>query len=125
MASATQCLEQIDKVLDAADDPGAAYLIRSRLRRATLSCVRMTADSVGQRPPRTLRILGLRDLDDALDADGREILRRCRRVQAIAAQLCQPSESFDVRWETGWAELRQELDGLRAAITESGMVSVR
>ena len=121
MAGVAQCLEQIDKVLDAAEDPGAAYLIRSRLRRATLSCARMAAESAGQRPPLSLRALGLRDLDRAVDGDDRELLRRCRRVQAIAGRLCQPSESFDVRWETGWAELREELDGMRSAVAARGL----
>jgi hypothetical protein len=121
MPSPTQCLEQLDKVLEAAEDPGAAYLIRSRLRRAMLSCVRMVAESAGQHPPR--RLLGLRERESTMDDEGREVLRLCRRVQAIAEDLCQPSESFDVRWEKGWASLHEEIASLRAAVAKREMVS--
>jgi hypothetical protein len=113
MSGEARCLHLIEKVRDAAADPGAAYLIRSRLRRAILGCVRMVADDLGARKPDVpghfVAPAGSSDTD-------REIFAVCTCIDGIARELCQPSESFDVRWERGWAILQRELDRLEAAV---------
>jgi hypothetical protein len=108
-----ECLRLIQDVREAADDPHAAYLIRSRLRRAILVCARMVARNYGARTPDIPGVFvapaGSSDLD-------REIVSLCGRIHAIARDLCQPSESFDVRWEAGWSELEGELNQLQSAV---------
>lgn len=110
MATSDQCLEQLDDVFVAARDPSAAYLIRSRLRRALLSCARLVAESTGVPKP---HVPGQFTAATGASADQVEILRSCERIHAIARELCQPSESFDTRWENGWVGLREELGRLR------------
>ena len=117
MASPEQCITQIDDIFDAAGDPSAAYLIRSRLRRAVLSCARLVAASSGATKP---DLPGVFSAAPHSTADQVEILRVCERIYTIAKELCQPSESFDVRWERGWSELRVELDALRHSICAMG-----
>lgn len=115
MTRREQCLNQLDAVFDAAQDPSAAYLIRSRLRRTTLSCARMVAASTGTVQP---EIPGAFVPPVGATSDQEAILRLCRRIHAIAGDLCQPSESFDVRWEQGWAGLREELARLRQVLAD-------
>lgn len=110
MATSEQCLEQLDDVYEAARDPSAAYLIRSRLRRALLSCSRLIAESTGVAKP---DVPGMFSGAPGTSADEGEILRLCERIHAIAKELCQPSESFDTRWEHGWVGLCEELGRLR------------
>jgi hypothetical protein len=110
VATCEQCLEQVDDIFEVARDPSAAYLIRSRLRRAMLSCARLVAESTGTPKP---RVLGAFSSAPGTSPDQLEILRSCERIHVIASELCQPSESFDVRWEHGWDELRMELNELR------------
>jgi hypothetical protein len=40
----------------------------------------------------------------------------CRQIYQRAEHLCQPSESFDVRWEAGWHDLQHELAELESAL---------
>jgi hypothetical protein len=110
VATTEQCLEQLDGVFHAAHDPSGAYLIRSRLRRTLLSCARLVAASTGAPKPDAPGVF--RSATGA-NAHELEILRLCERIYSIAGDLCQPSESFDTRWEHGWAGLREELGRLR------------
>jgi hypothetical protein len=50
---------------------------------------------------------------DAADA---RVIALCNSIHFWAGELCQPSESFDVRWEQGWALLREILHDLRDAL---------
>jgi hypothetical protein len=50
------------------------------------------------------------------DFSDARVIALCNRIFSSAQELCQPSESFDVRWEHGWALLRAELDDLREAL---------
>jgi len=102
---------KIAAVRAAADDPRGAYLIRSRLRRSILACMRAVADREGLPKP----ALPGQWLEPA-DQNSREIVLLCRRIYDRAQVLCQPSESFDVRWEAGWRDLRGELAELEVAI---------
>jgi hypothetical protein len=110
VATSRQCLEQLDGVFHAARDPSGAYLIRSRLRRTLLSCARLVAESSGAPKPDTPGVFRSAAGSGAKEI---EIMRVCGKIYAIAGELCQPSESFDTRWEHGWASLREELDRLR------------
>jgi hypothetical protein len=114
MASINQCLDQIDEVFGAADDPAAAYLIRSRLRRSMLSCMRYVAEACGADKP---SVPGAFVSPPGADGDQIRVLRLCARIHAIAGELCRPSESFDLRWRDGWAGLSVELKQLRAVLT--------
>lgn len=117
MSAEERCLHLIEKVCDAADDPAAAYLIRSRLRRAILSCARMVAGEHGARKP---DIPGVFVAPTGASDNDFEIVTLCNRIYEIARELCQPSESFDVRWKEGWATLQRELDQLHVALATRG-----
>jgi hypothetical protein len=113
MVSTNECLKRIDDVVTAAADPRAAYLIRSRLRRAILSCARLVAETRGAPKPDIPGVFTTPPESD--DSDAR-VIALCNRIFFSAQELCQPSESFDVRWEHGWVQLHAELDGLRDAL---------
>jgi hypothetical protein len=102
-------LRQIRDVRESAEDPRTAYLIRSRLRRALLSCARQTAKAQGVTAP---KYPGTWKVPEDAPADIREIAVSCGRIYERSQHLCQPSESFDVRWEQGWASLDRDLDRL-------------
>jgi hypothetical protein len=114
MSAETRCLHLIEKVRDAADDPTAAYLIRSRLRRAILSCARMVAGEHGAPKPDIPGVFVAPA--ESTEAD-LEIVTLCNRIYEVARELCQPSESFDVRWEEGWGTLAGDLAQLHVALT--------
>lgn len=116
MSSTEDCIRQIDEIYAAARDPTAAYLIRSRLRRAILACARRVAESTGTEKP---RVPGVFELPVGCSASDREVIRLCNRIYGIAGELCQPSEAFDTRWEAGWALLRTELERLVAVLRAS------
>lgn len=110
-------IEQIDGVRESAADPRAAYLIRSRLRRALLSCARTAAEAQDLEKP---RLPGQWAIAEGADARLVEVVKLCRRIYQYSESLCQPSESFDVRWEDGWKQLSLDLDRLRAELTWLG-----
>src|SRR5690242_12044320 len=113
MNTEKRCLLLIDRVREAAGDPAAAYLIRSRLRRAILGCARVVAETYGAPKP---EIPGLFVAPAGISDTDRGIVLLCNRIYGTARELCQPSESFDVRWAEGWATLERELDQLRLAM---------
>jgi hypothetical protein len=100
---------QLDSVYVAAADPRGAYLIRSRLRRVLLSCARAIAELQGLEKP----VLPGQWVSTGTDPSAEGVLKICRRIYQCSNHLCQPSESFDVRWEAGWAQLRDDLASLR------------
>jgi hypothetical protein len=109
----TNTLEaNIAAVRTAAVDPRGAYLIRSRLRRSILACTRAVAEAEGLERP----ALAGQWISPATD-DGRRIVSLCRRIYDRSQALCQPSESFDVRWESGWSVLQIDLAELEAAVS--------
>jgi hypothetical protein len=112
--NADDCLAKIAAVRAAARDPEAAYLIRTRLRRAVLASHRAVAAQCGVRPP---QYPGYLELPKA-DSQAREVLRSANRVLAISERLCQPSEALDIRWRTGWSQLDSALVDLESALTE-------
>jgi hypothetical protein len=114
MQAGKQCLAQIDKIYEAAQDPAAAYLIRSRLRRTILSCARLVADAAGTEKP---QVPGLFIAPHGASEKECKVIQLCNRIYGIAGELCQPSESFDTRWEDGWVLLSVELGRLRTQLT--------
>ncbi len=113
MTDAEWCLSHIAAVFEAADDPKAAYLIRSRLRRAILSCARLVAETSGADKPLVPGVFTAPEGCSQADARAIDL---CNRIYAAARELCQPSESFDVRWERGWQALRLQLEELQSAL---------
>jgi hypothetical protein len=113
LAATDQCLRQVADLRAAAEDPSSAYLIRSRLRRAILSCARLVAHSTGAPKPDVPGVFlaprGCSEVDS-------HVVTFCNRIYGIANELCQPSESFDLRWERGWQLLRKELDQLQCLL---------
>jgi hypothetical protein len=94
----------------AAEDPRGAYLIRSRLRRSILACTRAVAEREGlPKPVLPGQWVG------ATDKQAQDVVDLCRRIYDRAQFLCQPSESFDVRWEAGWRDLQTDLVALETA----------
>jgi hypothetical protein len=116
----TDPLAQLDAVRDAAADPASAYLIRSRLRRALLSCARTVAEMQRLEKP---SLPGQWSVAPGAPAEITRVVSLCRTIHQQAKYLCQPSESFEVRWEAGWSQLRSELDQLEAALRELPQVS--
>jgi len=108
-------LERLAALRDAAADPRAAYLIRSRLRRALLTCAREVASRQGLERP---MLPGQWAVAPDASAEIREVIALCRRVYQNSEHLCQPSESFDVRWEDGWRDLRTDLAQLENAMRQ-------
>jgi hypothetical protein len=93
MPSIEQCLEQVTAVREAAVDPKAAYVIRSRLERLLLSCAGVSQTS------------GIEGISTA-----------CDKLHELSASVCRPSESLDVRWDEGWSQMRPALDELEALL---------
>jgi hypothetical protein len=104
---------QLDAVKVAAEDPGAAYLIRSRLRRALLGCARAIADLQGLEKP---QLPGRWTAPPAAPSQIGEVATLCSRIHQTSEHLCKPSESFDIRWERGWKLLRADLDRLQSLL---------
>jgi hypothetical protein len=109
----SESVERLAAVREAAADPRAAYLIRSRLRRALLSCARGIAERQGVEKP---VLPGQWSLAPDAPAEICEIIALCRRIYQSSEHLCQPSESFDVRWEGGWLSLQRDLGQLEIAL---------
>ncbi len=109
-------IRQLEAVRESAGDPRAAYLIRSRLRRALLSCARATAEAQDLEKP---RLPGQWTLAETAPEQLVRVVELCRRIHQNSEHLCQPSESFDVRWEDGWRTLSADLDSLQELLVKA------
>lgn len=112
-----QAAEYISAAREAAEDPRGAYLIRSRLRRALLACARGVAEQQGVEKP---VFAGQWIAAEHSSPEEQRVLDICRRVYQRSETLCKPSESFDVRWESGWVELQEDLAELASALVPLG-----
>jgi hypothetical protein len=110
MLGEREIVTKLDAVRSAARDSGAAYLIRSRLRRTLLACAREVAEAQGLEKP---VYPGQWVLSGTPDPQLVEVVEVCRRIHQRSKDLCAPSESFDVRWEEGWRRLSADLDVLQ------------
>jgi hypothetical protein len=114
MSSTEHCIEQLDAVRDAAADPRAAYVIRSRLERLLLSCARLIAEeNAPSAPPDMPRALCLLP-NDANHV--RALAAACNELHDLTGVICRPSESLDARWESGWLRIEAALDRLEAVL---------
>lgn len=120
MPTRTDCLELIGQTRSASSDPDSAYILRARLKRSILAVGQYVA-SVLNLPMPTLPedVLDLEASDPAAAA----LLRRCTTVLGQARTLCQPSESLDDRWRTGWKTLELELIRLESDIRSLTILS--
>jgi hypothetical protein len=109
MTTIDQCVRQIVLVRLASADPRTAYLIRSRIRRAILSCIALVAEETQASAP---DIPGIYVAPADCQPACRQIVAICNRVYSYTRELCQPSESFDLRWEAGWHTLATDFDAL-------------
>jgi hypothetical protein len=111
MPSIESCIQQLEAVRDAAADPGAAYVIRSRLERLLLSCARVVAESNHNALP---------DMPRSIEGVGgvaaRELAEACNVLHDLSGSICRPSESLDARWEEGWRQISAALDRLEAVL---------
>ena len=113
MTALTETVDRLAAVRHAAADPRAAYLIRSRLRRALLSCARLIAEREGVEKP---ALPGQWVVSENASEEVHTAIALCRRIYQNAEHLCQPSESFDVRWEEGWLTLQRDLSELETVV---------
>lgn len=113
MSVLAESIEHLVAVREAAADPRAAYVIRSRLRRALLSCARGIAERQGLEKP---VLPGQWRLAPDAPIELKGVVALCRRIYQSSEHLCQPSESFDVRWEDGWRTLQRDLAQLEIAL---------
>lgn len=119
MSQLDETIDQIEAVRRAAADPQAAYLIRSRLRRALLGCARVVAAHQNLEKP---DLPGQWAVGPTASSEAKSVVEICRRIYQASEQLCQPSESFDVRWEEGWRRLSADLSELTCALSVLGKV---
>jgi hypothetical protein len=117
MSTLSESIEHLAAVRDAATDPRAAYLIRSRLRRALLSCARGIAERQRLEKP---VLPGQWSVTADAPPEICEVVALCRRIYRESEHLCQPSESFDVRWQDGWRTLQRDLAQLNVALEHLG-----
>lgn len=94
----------------------AAYVARTRLRRAILTCNRLIARKYCVPEP---------ILPDEFESppgaseEVRLIVVSCNRLAAQAHILSQPSEPLDDRWRSNWHSAVRELMFLRQLIVKS------
>jgi hypothetical protein len=116
MSSIEHCIEQLDAVREAAADPGAAYVIRSRLERLLLSCARVVAQMSACAEPE----LPQRVLDYPYSTgQAHALAEACNTLHDLAGSICRPSESLDVRWEEGWRRISAALAHLEGVLAAS------
>jgi len=106
LTTVAESINRLASVREAAADPQAAYLIRSRLRRALLTCARVIAEREGLEKP---VLPGQWVVAGEASSESADVVALCRRIYHESEHLCQPSESFDVRWEDGWRDMQRDL----------------
>ncbi len=107
MTSIEHCLDQVAAVRESASDPKAAYVIRSRLERLLLTCARLTAERSGLTKPDVPGPIAPR-----APADVQGVAAACDTLYDLSSSICRPSESFDTRWDEGWARISPALNEL-------------
>lgn len=92
-----------------------AYLARTRLKRAILSCSRLVAEELDLPKPSFPNRL---EIPDGSPSSIRHIADRCNRLSESADIVCQPSEPLDERWRSGWSEILADLNQLEQLIQQ-------
>lgn len=108
-------VEQVAAVRAAAIDPESAYLVRTRLKRALLTCTGAAATAAGLQPP----IFPMPwTPPSSASAIVHEVALTCNGILGDVDHLCQPSEALDVRWEQGWARVSDGLERLEYLVAQ-------
>jgi hypothetical protein len=88
-----RALNRIDKILDNRVDIANAYAMRARLGRAVLESAAAA--------------------QDLAEGSGQRVEEALVRLRGTAAQVMQPSEPFDGRWQVQWQDVLEQLQSLR------------
>jgi hypothetical protein len=115
MHTKEDCLELIKSVREIADDPHSAYLLRTRIKRALLSTIRLAATYAGAEAPTLPRTFFL---PSEAPQKSKEIVNACNNLLANTRRLCQPSEALDTRWNQGWASVLDDLGLIEEKLRE-------
>jgi hypothetical protein len=112
VSSIELCIKQLESVREAAADPTAVYVIRSRLERLLLSCARLAAElNTAAMPDMPRRVV-----DTSNASPGHAIAEACNALHDSTGSICRPSESLDLRWAEGWRRISAELDHLEGLL---------
>jgi hypothetical protein len=107
------CLENIRAVREAIKDPDSAYLVRTRLKRTTLSCARLIAMHCGCSPP---ELPGPFHAPPGASMELQNICGVCNRIYNSTSNICQPSEPLELRWRNAWSALEDDLQSLESMV---------
>lgn len=100
-----QCLEQINRVREAAQDMNSAYLLRARTHRMLLSIQRVVAAEYGSEVLRPTGLDSSKNSDPAL----KHAAELTNELLAISRHLSQRSAAFDRRWQQEWNDVESVL----------------
>ncbi len=114
MPNKNDCIKLIAQTLRSASDPESAYVVRARLHRSLLMVGRWIADDFGRPLPLLSDDLACLSIKDT---EASRIVHLCNNVLAQSKSLCQPSESLEHRWRSGWAQVVKDLSLLKLALT--------
>jgi hypothetical protein len=109
------CITRIDQVLEAAENPASAYLVRTRLQRMLVSVGRSLARDfdVTVKAPTELQV------PEGASHEFHKAIVLLNELVAESRHLAQRSESLDARWREGWSRLRTRLVELRRLLVDS------
>ena len=103
------CRKQLQHVRQAAEDPAAAYVARTRLGRLILSCTRLIAQEFDMPKPALPAPMTTPKGASPLVKDLTEV---CNQLESASRRACQPSEPLSARWEEEWQGIQGYLDRL-------------
>ena len=115
MHTKKECLELINSIRETAADPYSAYLLRTRVKRALLSTIRLAANYASVEMP---SIPGTFKLPTGAPKRSVDLINSCNNLLANTRKLCQPSEALDTRWTRGWAEVVSDLSIVERLLKE-------
>ncbi|MBI4527732.1 MAG: hypothetical protein HY695_28380 [Deltaproteobacteria bacterium] len=109
MIGVERCLAEIRAIREIAEEQAVPYVARSRIGRLVLSTAVLVAEEAGLPPPDLPGPIQLPE-----DASGQlsDLAARCIRLADISRHITQPSEPLADRWERGWHQLLEEINGL-------------
>jgi hypothetical protein len=113
MNTIEESLRQLRLVRVAAEDPVAAYVVRTRLKRTILACAKYVAKTIGAEVPSMPGVIPVSAEPSKRIA---EVVTLCNRLWHRTRHLCQPSEAIDERWQREWLTLSRDLYVLEALL---------
>jgi hypothetical protein len=93
-----RAMNRIDKILNNRVEIANAYAMRARLGRAVLESAAAAQDLAA--------------------SSGQRVEEALVRLRGTAAQVMQPSEPFDGRWQVQWQDVLEQLQDVRRLIVE-------